>query len=155
MLGVALSSFYMTRHLERVRKDSNLLFEIEIIIILFSFLFPFVFSNPSQYLEKPAISLLVYPLFLIMSFFSGACIGLQFPLASKIYLALPEKEGALAHTAGLLYGADLLGGFIGGLFGGILLLPILGLRESCFMMAMIKISSLVLLLIFIKVHKAK
>jgi spermidine synthase len=155
MFGVALSSFYMTRYLDRIERDSHLFLKIEIRIIFFSFLFPFVFSIPSQYLEKTAISLLVYPLFLIMSFFSGACIGLQFPLASKIYLALPGKEGTLGHTAGLLYGADLLGGFIGGLFGGILLLPILGLRESCFMMAMIKISSLALLLIFIKVHKAK
>jgi spermidine synthase len=155
MFGVALSSFYMTRYLDRIERDSHLFLKIEIVIILFSFLFPFVFSIPSQYLEKTVLSLLVYPVFLIVSFFSGACIGLQFPLASKIYLALPGKEGTLGHTAGLLYGADLLGGFLGGLFGGILLLPILGLKESCFMMAMIKISSLVLLLIFIKVHKAK
>jgi len=155
MLGIALSSFYMTRYLDKIERDSHLFLKIEICIIFFSFLFPFVFSIPSQYLEKTAISLLVYPLFLIMSFFSGACIGLQFPLASKIYLALPGKERTLGHTAGLLYGADLLGGFLGGLWGGILLLPILGLKESCFMMAMIKISSLVLLLIFIKVQKTK
>ena len=155
MFGVALSSFYMTRYLERIERDSHLFLKIEICIIFFAFLFPFVFSILSQYLEKTVLSLLVYPLFLIMSFFSGACIGLQFPLASKIYLALPGKEGTLGHTAGLLYGADLLGGFLGSLFGGILLLPILGLKESCFMMAMIKISSLVLLLIFIKVQKAK
>ena len=155
MLGIALSSFYMTRYLDKIERDSHLFLKIEICIIFFSFLFPFVFSIPTQYIEKTAISLLVYPLFLIMSFFSGACIGLQFPLASKIYLALPGKERTLGHTAGLLYGADLLGGFLGGLWGGILLLPILGLKESCFMMAMIKISSLVLLLIFIKVQKTK
>ncbi len=90
-----------------------------------------------------------------MSFLSGAWIGLQFPLATRIYLGAHEKRGTLGHTAGLLYGADLLGGFLGGLFGGILLLPILGLKQSCFMTAMIKISSLVLLLVFIKVRKAK
>jgi spermidine synthase len=114
-----------------------------------------VFSIPSQYLGKTIISLLIYPLFLIMSFFSGAWIGLQFPLASKIYLAARGKEEALSYTAGLLYGADLLGGFLGGLFGGILLLPILGLKESCFMMAIIKISSLILLLIFAKAQRAE
>jgi spermidine synthase len=155
MFGIALSGFYMTRHLDRIERDSHLFLKIEIVIILFSFLFPFVFSTPSQYLEDAAISLLIYPVFLIMSFFSGAWIGLQFPLASKIYLASPGKGGTLGHTAGLLYGADLLGGFLGGLWGGILLLPILGLKESCFMMAMLKISSLALLLIFIKVQKAK
>jgi spermidine synthase len=155
MFGVALSSFYMTRYLDRVERDSHLFLKIEIGIIFFSFLFPFVFSIPSQYLETTAVTLLIYPLFLMMSFFSGACIGLQFPLASKIYLALPGKEETLGHTAGLLYGGDLLGGFLGGLFGGILLLPVLGLKESCFMMGLIKMSSLALLLIFIRVHKAK
>jgi spermidine synthase len=155
MFGVALSSFYMTRHLERIENDSHLFLKIEIVIILFSFLFPFVFSVLPRYLERTVLSLLVYPLFLIMSFLSGACIGLQFPLASKIHLALPGKKRTVGHTAGLLYGADLLGGFLGGLFGGVLLLPVLGLKESCFMMGLIKMSSLTLLLIFMKVHKAK
>jgi spermidine synthase len=61
---------------------------------------------------------------------------------------------SVARTAGLLYGADLFGGFFGGLFGGVLLLPILGLKESCFMIAMIKASSLVLFFIFMKINKA-
>ena len=155
MLGVALSSFFITYCLDRIKRDSLLFLKIEIAVILFSFLFPFVFSIPSQYLDKKAVSLLIYPVFLIMSFFSGAWIGLQFPLASKIYLATPTKGETLGHTAGLLYGADLLGGFFGGLFGGILLLPILGLKESCFMMAMIKTSSFALLLISVKIHKNK
>ena len=153
MLGVALSSLFITQRLDRIKRDSLLFLKIEIVVILFSFLFPFVFSIPSQYLDKKAVSLLIYPVFLIMSFFSGAWIGLQFPLASKIYLGTPTKGETLGHTAGLLYGADLLGGFFGGLFGGILLLPILGLKESCFMMAMIKTSSFVLFLIFIKIRK--
>ena len=154
MFGVALSSFCMTRHLDRIEKDVHLFLKIEIYLILFSFLFPFVFSIPSQYLETPAVSLLIYPVFLIMSFLSGAWIGLQFPLATKMYLGTPTKGETLGYTAGLLYGADLLGGFAGGLFGGILLLPILGLKESCFMMAMIKISSGLLILLFMKIHKA-
>jgi spermidine synthase len=127
--------------------------KIEIRVILFSLLFPFVFLVPSQYLEIPAVSLLIYPVFLIMSFLSGAWIGLQFPLATKIYLGAPAKGESFARTAGLLYGADLLGGFVGGLFGGILLLPILGLKESCLMMAMIKISSGILFLVFMKLKK--
>jgi spermidine synthase len=155
MLGVALSSFYITRHLEEIQRNSRLFLKIEIVILIFSFIFPFVFSIPSQYFQTTVVTLLVYPLFTIMSFLSGACIGLQFPLASKIYLTLPGKEGTLGRTAGLLYGADLLGGFLGGLFGGVLLLPVLGLKESCFMMGLIKMSSLVLFFVFIKVQKPR
>jgi spermidine synthase len=153
MFGVALSSFFITQRLNRIKRDSYLFLKIEIGIILFSFLFPFIFSIPSQYLETPAVSLLIYPVFLIMSFLSGAWIGLQFPLATKIYLGTTTKVETFGHTAGLLYGADLLGGFVGGLFGGILLLPILGLKESCFMMAMIKISSGLLFFLSIKLEK--
>ena len=150
MLGVALGSFFMTKCLNKIENDSLIFLKIEFLMIFFSLLFPFVFSTPPQYLEKPTISVLIYSLFLFMSFLSGAWLGLQFPLATKIYLSAPSKEETLGHTAGLLYGADLLGGFLGGLFGGILLLPILGLKQSCFMMAIIKTSSLILFLIFIK-----
>src|SRR3989304_5863890 len=133
MSGIALSGFYMTRHLDRIEKDSHLFLKIEIVIILFSFLFPFVFSIPSQYLEDAAISLLIYPVFLIMSFFSGAWIGLQFPLASKIYLASPGKGGTLGRTAGhqhlldavLLQGAHAFPQGDGHDLGD--------LKESCFM----------------------
>ena len=88
-----------------------------------------------------------------MSFRGGASIGLQFPLASKIYLSLPTRGLSVSRTAAVLYGADLLGGFFGGLLGGVLLLPILGLKETCFMMAILKMSSLVLFLLFIKIKK--
>jgi spermidine synthase len=85
-----------------------------------------------------------------MSFLSGVFIGLQFPLANKIYLSSRPEKGMLGQTAGLLYGADLFGGFFGGLSGGVLLLPILGLKETCFMMAMIKMSSGLLFLLFMR-----
>ncbi len=153
MLGVAMGSFLITQRLGRIKRDSLLFLKIEIVMILFSFLFPFVFSAPAQFLETPIVSLLMYTAFLVMSFLSGAWIGMQFPLATKIYLVASEKGGTLGHTAGLLYGADLLGGFLGGLFGGILLLPILGLKQSCFMMAMVKTSSGILFLLFLKTHK--
>ncbi len=155
MVGVTLSSLCMTRCLSRSENGIPLFLKIEIGIIIFSFLFPSVFWILSPDLGKTSRSLLVYPLFLTMSFFSGASIGLQFPLAGKLYFAMPGEKMTVGDTAGVLYGADLLGGFLGGLFGGVLLLPVLGLKESCFMMGLIKISSLALLLIFMKVHKAK
>jgi spermidine synthase len=88
-----------------------------------------------------------------MSFLSGMTIGLQFPLANKIYLTSYAGKGKLGETAGLLYGADLLGGFFGGLSGGILLLPIMGLKETCLIMAMLKASSGLLFFLFIRLKK--
>ena len=122
-------------------------------IILFSILFPFIFLMPSHHLGNKTISFILYGAVLIMSFLSGMAIGLQFPLANKIYLSSYKGKGKLGQTAGLLYGADLLGGFFGGLSGGILLLPILGLKETCLIMAMLKASSGLLFFLFIRLKK--
>jgi spermidine synthase len=153
MVGVALSSHIMNRRIDRIKKRPSMFLLLEGGIILFSLLLPFVFLIPSHYLEKTVVYFILYGVFFAMSFLAGTSIGLQFPLASKIYLSLPTRGLSVARTAGLLYGADLLGGFFGGLFGGVLLLPILGLKESCFMMAMIKASSGLLFLLFIRLQK--
>jgi spermidine synthase len=153
MGGIAFGSLYITHYLDRIKKDLNLFLIIELLIILFSFILPFVLSILSLHLEKPIIYVFLYAAFLAMSFLSGVLLGFQFPLATKIYLSTYLKEGTVGQTAGLLYGADLFGGFFGGLFGGVLLLPILGLKESCFMMAMIKGSSFLLFLLFTKIRK--
>jgi spermidine synthase len=153
MVGIALSSYVITQRLERIRKDSSLFLRTELMIIGFSLILPFVLSIPSHALEKPAVYILLYVTFLTMSFLCGVLVGLQFPLATKIHLRSSSKEETLGQTAGLLYAADLFGGFFGGLFGGVLLLPILGLKESCFMMAMIKASSFILFLLFTKIKK--
>ncbi len=152
MAGVALGGLYVTQRLDRIRKHLPLFLTTELCITLFSIVLPFVFSVPSPYLEKTAIYFLLYTLFLTMSFLSGGLIGFQFPLATKIYLGTTSREGTFGQAAGLLYGADLFGGFFGGLLGGVLLLPILGLKESCFMMAMVKISSSLLFLLFTKIR---
>jgi spermidine synthase len=153
MAGVALSGLWVTQRLDGIKKDFPLFLGTELCIALFSVLLPFVFSIPSQYLEETAIYVLLYALFLTMSFLSGALVGFQFPLANKIYLSATSGEGTFGEAAGLLYGADIFGGFFGGLLGGVLLLPILGLRESCFMMAIIKLSSFLLILLFTRTRK--
>ena len=155
MAGIASGSFFITNRFDRMKNDSLLFLNTEIAIILFSILFPFVFLMPSQYLENRIVYLILYGAILIMSFLSGMFTGIQFPLAVKIYLDNPSKKGGLGQTTGLLYGADLFGGFFGGLLGGVFLLPLLGLKETCFMMALIKISSGLLFFLFMKIQKAK
>lgn len=153
MAGIAVSSLYITQHLDKIKRPVPLFLTSELCIIFFSLLLPFVFFVLSRYLEKTSVYILLYAAFLTMSFLSGVLVGLEFPLATKIYLATSSRGRTFSQTAGLLYGADLLGGFFGGLFGGVLLLPILGLKESCSTMAIIKMSSLLLLLLFTKLKK--
>lgn len=75
-----------------------------------------------------------------MSMVSGTLVGAQFPLANKIIL---KNETSLSETAGGIYGADLLGGWLGGVVGGVVLLPILGLLGSSVAVVLLKLWSFV------------
>jgi spermidine synthase len=81
-------------------------------------------------------------LFLVMAMTGGILIGAQFPLANKIYL---ETSASLSRTAGLLYAADLLGGWLGGIFGAVVLLPVLGLAGTGATVALFKLTSAIVL----------
>jgi len=153
MVGVALGGLYMTQRLDSLKNHSLIFLVTELGMIGFSFLLPFVFSLPAHHLEKTSVYIFLYAVFLTMCFLCGVLVGLQFPLATRIYLATHQSTGKFGHTAGLLYGADLFGGFFGGLLGGVLLLPILGLKETCFMIAFVKMSSFMLFLVFMKLKK--
>jgi len=161
MGGVALSSHWITRHLDRIQRGRSLFLLTEVSLVCFALLLPFVFLFPSRFLEKQAVYVLLYALFLTMSFTSGALIGFQFPLATDIHLKErdhrygPSNGKRIGRTAGALYSADLFGGFCGGIMGGVFLLPVLGLKESCFILAAFKGSSLVLFFLFMKSHLEK
>lgn len=153
MIGIALSSFYITERLDQIKRPSLLFLTTEILFIFFSLTLPFTLILPSHHLEKPLVYGSLYGIFLLMSLFCGILVGLQFPLANKIYLLTHSNDIQVGKTAGLLYGADLFGGFWGALLGGVIFFPILGLKESCFIMAILKASSLSLFLIYLLTFK--
>ena len=130
--------------LVRIKKSFAFFIRIEFAIVLFSGILPVIFLLFHSYSELLAISIHTQILFLILSFISGFLIGSQFPLANKIYLKSSSKIG---QTGGLLYSADLLGGWIGGLIGGVVLLPVLGLLQTCMVVLILKLSSLIIVAI--------
>ena len=105
---------------------------------------PAIFIIFSPYLDRLMVFSLFRLIFFLLSFFSGLLISAQFPLASKIYL---KSSPDLSGTAGLLYGADLAGGWISGLLGGVVLLPVLGLVQTCTAVVILKMFSLLILLV--------
>ena len=123
------------------------LLRTDLALLIFALALPGIFSLFSGRFEKALMDLLLYPMFLTLSFLAGAGVGIQFPLAAKSYHDIPAGQRAVGQIAALIYGADLLGGFFGGLLGGVLLLPVLGLWETCLVVTMIKASSCVLLLL--------
>jgi spermidine synthase len=136
MSGIALGSILMTLNLEKIKNALRLFIGLEVLIILFSFILGLAINA----LTYPAREIaLVFP---IMFIISGFLMGLEFTLASKIYL---EKKERIGETSGVLYAADLIGGWFAGLLGGIVFLPLLGVFNTCMIIVIFKLSSLFLL----------
>jgi spermidine synthase len=142
MFGTAVGSLLVTSLLKRIRRDIRLLIKMELAIIVFACSLPMIFLLSSRHFEHPASGPMIFS---ILSFISGFLIGSEFPLATKILLK--DREPKVGTAAGLLYGADLFGGWLGGLMGGIVLLPVLGVVKTCMIAVMIKLSSLFALLL--------
>ena len=142
MVGVAVGSMWLTSILGRIKRDFGSFLKLELAIVLFAGALPVIFLRFSPYLDRPVVFFLLQAVFLLLSFLSGLLVGAEFPLANKIYLkASPNLSG----TAGLLYGSDLFGGWVGGILGGVVLLPVLGLVGICMVVVMLKASSLIIL----------
>jgi len=133
MAGAAVGSFLLARHIEEIKNAWKLFIKLEITIAVFSCLLA---------LSIPKLSGCPVFIFISLFFVPGFLVGLEFPLAGKIYLR-GRKEAA--GTAGALYAADLAGGWLAGILAGIVLLPVLGLAKSVMIAVIFKLGSLSLL----------
>jgi len=138
MVGAAAGGYITISLLSRVKKHFAFFVGLEISLIVFSVILPLILVEVNVTLGSPI-------LFLPLAFTSGLLIGLEFPLANTLHLSAKGKL-ELSHTAGLLYGMDLLGGWLGGIIGGVILLPALGLLGTCVLILMFKASTLIILI---------
>jgi len=141
MAGIALGSIFMTHKTRNIKNSLSLFIKLETAIVLFSYLTALIIT---RFLEYTGFSTLI---FIALFFISGLLMGLEFPLATKMYL---EDKRQIGFTSGLLYFSDLIGGWLAGIIGAVVFLPILGLFNTCVVIIFLKLSSLLLLLIFSK-----
>ena len=142
MAGAACGAMLITMAMERMKSDVNLFIKIEVAIICLSVGLPILFLAVSAFMDRPGAFAFFRILFLFIPFIGGLLIGSQFPLANKLYL---KKSVSLGRTAGLLYAADLLGGWLGGVVGAVMILPVLGLAGTCIAVGLLKLASLIII----------
>ena len=142
MAGTAAGAMMITSFLPRITNCRKYFINSDLVIICFALVLPFIFLGLHPYLGRPGLFTYSKILFLILSFISGFLIGAQFPLANQIYL---QDAASLSQTAGVLYSSDLLGGWLGGVVGGVVLLPVLGLLGSCIVVVLLKLCSFTIL----------
>ncbi|MEW6075325.1 MAG: hypothetical protein AB1530_03360 [Candidatus Omnitrophota bacterium] len=139
MAGIAFGSFLASRKKLFGADNLRAFLSIEILILLFSLVMGVALKVSSA---SPSIA----PGVFIGGFFiTGVLTGCQFPLAS----ALCAGNGATAAgaTAGFVYFFDLLGGWLAGILGGVVLLPLLGVFYCCLAIAVLKTASLFLFVV--------
>ncbi len=126
--------------LARIQHGLRLFIKTELAIICFAVGLPLVFVAFRAYAGGEN-ALFTGP-FLIISFVGGLLTGSQFPLANELYL---KSSASVSRTAGLLYASDLLGGWLGGIVGAVVLLPVLGLAGTCITVGLLKLTSFVIM----------
>lgn len=143
MAGVMVGGMRMTSYMKNKSTALPALIKLEIVLAVFALLLPLVFLHAGSLLVHTWFDYALRLLFLILSFLSGMLVGAEFPLANKEYLRIAPDLGG---TAGLLYSADLIGGWLGGMIGAVVLLPVLGLYQSVVALALLKICSVAMLI---------
>jgi spermidine synthase len=80
-------------------------------------------------------------LFALLAFLAGLLGGMEFPLAAYL------TKGVVGKVAGLIYGADLTGACFGAFLSSVFFIPVLGIPQTCYAVAMLALTGLVLLLL--------
>ena len=139
MAGLSLGGWVMTRRVERIEKGKSFLLRLEGAIAVYWLLFPVVLVVLYAQAGRPGVSAAIGPILLALNALAGFLVGMEFPLASKMY-----RRVSLSETAGTLYASDLVGAFLGALLVSAMLLPALGILETCLLVAVLKLCSLAL-----------
>jgi len=83
---------------------------------------------------------LLHPTLLALNALAGFLVGSEFPLANRI---ISQLRGGLEGASGLLYACDLVGAFAGSMLVSVVLIPALGIPQTCLLVAALKLISLI------------
>ena len=115
-----------------VRRPLRVLIAAQGVAMLYALLLP------SALLKAAALPLpnLSFPLITLLVGFLG---GMDFPLAAEL------TKGSVGRVAGLIYGADLVGACLGAFLSSALLIPVLGIPQTCYVVALLSLAGVILL----------
>lgn len=142
MAGASIAALRVNRILSSIKKPDTIFLSLDAAVMMICAILPIILVLLHIHTFGLIPAAFAKGVFVLMSFACGILVGAQYPLACHIVKSQGKGEGG---TVGLLYGLDLFGGWAGGVIGGLFLLPILGVVNACFILAMIKVLSVGLL----------
>jgi spermidine synthase len=141
MAGLSLGGLLMARRAAWFGKERSILLRLELLLVVYWILMPVTLGIAYSRMDHPAIYTAVQGLFLLLNAVAGFLVGAQFPVASRMWLVARDEVGG---TAGALYASDLLGAFLGAVVLSVILIPVLGVLQTCVVLALLKSGSLLL-----------
>ncbi len=145
MVGLALGG-YITNRIIQKRNFTwiNVLMVFEGVVGLFALILPFIIYVLSFYSIAAEVGLTLF------IGIAGVLTGLEFPLINKLFM---QSNKDMAVSAGVTYSADHIGAILGAILTGVIFVPLLGVFGTCLILAVLKISSLVLIAFSIFLRK--
>ncbi|MCS7231824.1 MAG: spermine synthase, partial [Elusimicrobiota bacterium] len=145
MVGATAGALISTRILESFdeKLKQRLFIVIEFLVLLFCILLPVIIVILKPYFELPKMYEWLKYVFILLSLKSGLLVGSEFPVANSLQIRI---TGGLSKTVGLLYSSDLIGGWFGGVFAGLMFLPVIGIVETCIVASIVKFLSFITLI---------
>ncbi|MBC8229047.1 fused MFS/spermidine synthase [bacterium] len=152
MIGLVLGSWIVNRMLNRLKNDLFTYIMTQVSICIYPLILLPVFMGLASFGERIPPAIHIDTIFAFLPIIAGFIGGFQFPLASKICLKdreveHPDEVGEVGRWAGFLYGVDLLGSCLGALLASLILIPILGIFQTCLLVSILNFGVLVLLII--------
>lgn len=128
MFGLTIGALAGNRFPLNIKKNPySLLLLTEVLILITILTTPFLIS-----------AFPTYTLFYALSGSFGFLTGSQFPIANRIYV----KKATIFRSAAMIDGLDHLGAAVGALLCGLVLIPALGIVNTCIFLASLKVMSL-------------
>ena len=144
MVGLAMGGWIALRTMKHIKDDMKVFRWIQVSICIYPMILPVLFVWLSGAQSKNTAWLGANIVFPVVPVIAGIIGGMQFPLANRIYLGASREVG---RVAGLCYGLDLAGACLGALLTAAFLVPVLGIFQVCFLVAIVNAAVLGALLI--------
>jgi spermidine synthase len=146
MTGLALGAGGIGQRLTRIQRPALALAGLMIVVTAGLVALPTLLTSLQAISGMD--SLWLEGIYLLLAVSVGLLAGVGFPLG--VHLAHLDA-GEVLRTSGLIEAADHLGGALGGLLTGALLVPILGIADTCYLLAVFAFLSMIPVLF---AHKA-
>jgi spermidine synthase len=147
MLGLTLGGYWINRKIKRKNWEGmQILVIFEVMLCIYSIILPYLvqFINlPGNFFIEHKVAAIVPYLYMLLVFAAGFITGLEFPLVSYTLIGSGYNSTAVA---GWVDSIDHLGACAGSIFTGTILMPLVGVYETCFIVGLLKVSSCIFLL---------